>query len=187
MHMPSIRPRKRLAVWAAGWGLLVALTVVPLAFAAVTWNIVTPPTWNGADWVATANVTFTGGSDKTVCLEYDTPSDPLVSIYCGSINPPGTFNFTCTIPGPAVANEPGPIAWQFAAWTSNADCTGSRTAGPSGTFAPNGTGPLAVALGDFSAVSGQGWGLLLGLAGLTAAAVLVVRRRGRGIAARAGG
>ncbi|MBK7781212.1 MAG: hypothetical protein IPJ58_10680 [Ardenticatenia bacterium] len=184
MRMPSTRTGR--IRWAACGGFLVALTVVPLAFAAVTFNSFTPPTWNGSNWVATANVTFTGGSDKTVCLEYDTPSDPLVSVYCGSINPPGTFDFTCTIPGPDVANEPSPIAWQLAAWTGNSGCTGSRTAGPGGTFAPNGTGPLAVGLGGFSAVSGQGWSLLLGLVGLAAVAILMIRRRGQGAVAPAG-
>ena len=77
-------------------------------------------------------------------------------------------------------------SWQLVAWTSNAGCTGSRTAGPGGTFAPNGTGPLAVGLGGFSAVSGQGWSLLLGLVGLAAVAILMIRRRGQGAVAPVG-
>lgn len=167
---------------AAGWVFLTGAVVVPLAWAATTWGTITGPSFNGSNWVTSGTVTLSG-SDKTPCFEYDTPNDPLATLLCvcPTCNPPVTnAPFTCTLPGASVANEPGAINWQLVTYTGNGTCTGSREPGTpvrSGTFAPNGTGPLAVSLASLGASSGDAWALPLGLAGLGAAAFVLARRR----------
>ena len=159
---------------AAGWTLMASAVAVRLAWAAVTFNTSPLPAWNGTNWVSTVNVVVT--SNDAVCLAWNRAGGASGIVEClphGNENP---GDKTCTIPGPSVANQGGPITATYTGRNTNCAGTVGTTVNP-GTFAPGGTGPLALSMSTFAATSGGNWALPLGLAGLGAAAFVLARRR----------
>lgn len=162
------------AATAAAAAFVIAVGIV----LATSYTNISGPSWNGTDWVLTGEVTYTGG-DKTTCIRgtFTTSGGPATygPIFCSS----NTSPFTCTIPGPSVANATGAVTWLITTHTSNDSCGGSESNGPSGTFALNGTGPLAVRLDRLSAEAGARlpWPALLGLVGVVAGMTVFRRRR----------
>ena len=131
-----------------------ALVFVGVALAAATNWSTNGPNWNGTNWVLTGTVTLTG-PDRFVCMTVTVPSGPnqgSFTVYC-----PTGGNFTCTVSGSSVASSQGAISWQldtYRFYSQFIGCLVQQTSGPSGTFAPNGTGPNAVTLQSLSSSQG---------------------------------
>lgn len=157
--------------------LALLLAAAGIVYAGASWSGVTGPSWNGTDWVLTANVTYTGGH-KTTCISGTfPPAGTFGPIVCADPAPDGGA-ITCTIPGSSVANASNDVSWQLTGWTGSASCTGTDETGPSGTFAPNGTGSTAVKLVSFGA------GRTRPMNGAAAAVVVVSTLLGAGVYGR---
>lgn len=163
--------------------LILLLVVVCIVYADASWSDVSGPTWNGTNWVLTATVTYSGNpQQKTTCISGSfPPAGTFGPIVCADPAPDGGA-ITCTIPGSSVANATNDVSWQLTGYTANGVCNGNDVAGPSGTFAPNGTGPNTVSLVSFEAgrtplVQGFAAGVVV-MSTFLGASAFVRRRKG---------
>jgi LPXTG-motif cell wall-anchored protein len=159
-------------------GLILAATLLAVtttAYAAATFGQASWA-WTNPGYRFTVPLTALTNPDKSVCLAYSvngTAQTPGLCTCSGANCPAGAdATYTCNI----VSNLPNAtITWDISSYTANNGCTGKSVVGASGVIT---TGPTAVTLASFDAATRPAsWLPAIGLAFMTGALLLLIRRR----------
>jgi LPXTG-motif cell wall-anchored protein len=153
------------------------LVVTATAYAAATFGQASW-TWVNPGYRFTVPVTALSNPDKSICLAYSvngTAQTPVLCTCSGANCPAGAnATYTCNIAN----NLPNAtITWDISSYTANNGCTGKSVVGASGVIT---TGTTAVTLASFDASAhSAAWLPAIGLALMTGALLLLIRRRAR--------
>ncbi len=159
--------------------------VLVAAFLALTATAHAAATFGQASWAwvnpgyrFTVPVTALSNPDKSVCLAYSvngTAQTPVLCTCSGANCPAGAnATYTCNIAG-NLTNAT--MTWDISSYTANNGCTGKNVVGATGVIT---TGPTAVTLASFDAsAQPASWLPPIGLALMTGALLLLIRRRAR--------